>query len=500
MVRRDNKKENRIIIRYLSGCICMIFSLVLLAGIRVHAETELPIDVYVTIDDNVPGVVHGLYVGYDYNKYLSLRDMKKAFADTAKSYELTFEDGKVIIDTTSEVDPEEDNESEDTQTNGWSQSEKEGFVNKALAMNELILNEDKKRYYTIVTKTGDKSDCYIQLTDFCMLFDVSASTDGEIIHFDTSNNMSPISPIELEKDGYFQGVNSVLVGDATTGELFYGYKEDEVFPIASTTKLMTYLLVAEALENGSLTENTMIKASEEAVALSQTSDGIIPLKLGKEYKASELIQAALIVSSNECDHMLSEYVCGSEEESVLRMNEKAIELGMSTAEFYNCNGLPVYTQTLAPAKKQNRMSSRDMFTLASYILNHYPEIKEVTSTKEITPEGIDKELKNTNPLLYNMKETTGLKTGTTNRSGACLVSSILVNDGQTDHDIVVVLLGAEGSPDRGRVSELLARYGKAVVLGEAMAVSASGEEEEMSPGVSANAILNMIVNRAMQIK
>ena len=104
------------------------------------------------------------------------------------------------------------------------------------------------------------------------------------------------------------------------------------------------------------------------------------------------------------------------------------------------------------------MSAEDMFRLASYLLKVYPQITEITSLEEAVIESLGLEVRNTNPLLYNLPEVTGLKTGTTNKAGACLVTSLTADDGTMKHDLVVVVLGTEDSIERGRVSGLLARY------------------------------------------
>ena len=166
----------------------------------------------------------------------------------------------------------------------------------------------------------------------------------------------------------------------------------------------------------------------------------------------------LLPSSNECALSLAEVVAGSEETFVRQMNEKAQELGLSQAVFFNSHGLPSYTEDPVPAKRQNRMSAEDMFRLVSYILRVYPQITDYTSLQEATLESIDLEVRNSNPLLRNMPEVTGLKTGTTNKAGACLVTSLTAGDGAAAHDLVVVVLGTEDSVERGRVSGLLARY------------------------------------------
>ena len=193
-------------------------------------------------------------------------------------------------------------------------------------------------------------------------------------------------------------------------------------------------------------------------SLPDSGDGAVPLKAVEQITVQELLVGALLPSSNECALCLAEAIAGSEENFVRMMNQKAQELGLVQAVFYNSNGLPVYTEDSIPAKRQNSMSAEDMFRLASYLLKVYPQITDITSLEEADIESLDLEVRNTNPLLRNLPEATGLKTGTTNKAGACLVTSLTVHDGNTEHDLVVIVLGAEDSIERGRVSGVLARY------------------------------------------
>lgn len=478
-----------------------LFVAVSINNISIMAETETPEDLTVIVDNSEGKTVHGLHFGYQNNIYVSLVDMQKLLEGTAKEFRVNISDGEINVYTNNavhgeilDISPEDIPEFSDADRDvgGWSSEQISAFSNKAMALNSLHINGRERRYYTILVNLGGCSDCFIHISDFCLLLDLDAQLNGKTISINTAGGMKPVNPLELEDIGFFQGVNTVLVGDATTGEIFYSYKGDEAYPIASTTKLMTYLLMADAIASGRIAYTDMVSISKEAEDLSATLDGLIPMKEGQDdVPLSDLIDAALIISSNECDHLVSEHFGGDEASVVAMMNDKAAKLSMTTAEFYNCNGLPIYSETLIPAKKQNRMSSKDMFKLASHILNTYPEIKEITGTKRKKSESLNKELKNTNPLLYNMTEVNGMKTGTTNRSGACLVTSLTVNDGTIDHDLVVVEFGAESSNERGRVSELMARYAKAVVLKEAQKVSVSADYEA---DLSANSIVTMILN------
>lgn len=506
-----NKKYARLSARKI---LCLLLSFVMISGaftvlkpVTVNAETELPADVIISVDGGEAVMAKGLYVGYEYNMYVSLIDLQRLTRGTAKEFSLGISGGMINIITQSAInsgvpinveDGFPSTRDYDRAVSGWSDGEKSGFSNRDLAANRISFNGEERKYYTVVTTVGDYADCFMHIIDFCMIMDLDANYDGSSITINTNSGFQIPSPLELESQGFFQGVNGLLVGDATTGEIFYGYNAGEVYPIASTTKLMTYLLMAEAIENGSISMDDLVPVSKVAEVMSTTADGLIPMREGQMIPLRELIEAALIISSNECDHTVSEHFGGSEDNIVAMMNDKAAQLSMTTAVFYNCNGLPIYTQDEFPSKKQNRMSCEDMFKLSSYILNNYPQIKEITSKKFSSAPSLGKDLKNTNALLYNMPEVNGLKTGTTNKSGACLVTSLTVNDGTMDHDLVVVELGAETSSDRVKISEIMARYGKAVVLGTASKVNTSAPEVQES--ISAGSIVNMIVNKAMQRK
>ena len=304
----------------------------------------------------------------------------------------------------------------------------------------------------------------------------------------------------MESYGYFDGFNTVVVGDATTGEIFYGYDMETAYPIASTTKLMTYLLTMDAISSGAISENDMVIISEEAARLSNSQDGAVAMESGWNIPVSELILGALLPSSNECALSLAECVGGTEEAFVEMMNNKAEELGMTTAKFFNSNGLPIYTDEVIAAKTQNKMSGLDMFRMCSHIINTYPQVKDITSLKTARMETLKRDLKNTNGLLYNMPEVNGLKTGTTDRSGACLISSLTVQGADGPHDIIVVVLGAENSQSRIRYSELMARYAKNVIEGEAAKISYSVNDSDDEGEITSESIVRLVVDYALKNK
>ena len=142
------------------------------------------------------------------------------------------------------------------------------------------------------------------------------------------------------------------------------------------------------------------------------------------------------------------------------------------------------------------MSAQDMFRLVSYMLKVYPQITDITSQRTAVLESLGLEVRNSNPLLRNIPQVTGLKTGTTNKAGACLVTSLAADDGTEEHDLVVVVLGAEDSVERGRVSGLLARYALQAFRTGTGGQGAAPEETPGSLPVHAEAAVDRILRTA----
>ena len=436
--------------RKISCLILAVFLLCSLLPARVSAGYDLPDTCQAQTDTGVVCTVKTLDHDYARNTYFSLRDIAMLLGDTDKSFSLEITRNAVSMELGNAYTPV------GVENASWDSSEKQDVT---LRRNEFKVNGQDVFYYTFILKLpSGHYDCFMMAADLAMILDVDVAVPGEDLLEIRTQEPFCVSPAALEQAGYFYGVNGVLVGDATTGELYYTYQSDISYPIASTSKLMTCLLTMEALAAGQISLEQQITVSEAAQALAASNDGVIPLEAGGQITVRELLLGALLPSSNECALSLAEAVAGSEEVFVGMMNERARELGLSQAVFFNSHGLPSYTEDPVPAKRQNRMSAEDMFRLVSYLLRVYPQITDITSRQEATLESLDLEVRNSNPLLRNMPEVTGLKTGTTNKAGACLVTSLTAGDGLAEHDLVVIVLGTEDSVERGRVSGLLARY------------------------------------------
>ncbi len=438
------------ILRKISRLILAVFLICSFLPVRVSAGYDIPGTCQVQTDTGAICTVKTLDHDYDHNTYFSLRDIAMVLRDTDKCFSLDITKNAVSLNMGNNYT------SVGVENVPWENAENPDI---SLRRNEFKVNGQNVFYYTLILRLpSGHYDCFIMAADLAMILDVDITVPGEDALEIHTQEPFCVSPAALEQAGYFYGVNGVLVGDATTGEIYYTYQSDEPFPIASTSKLMTCLLTMEAISAGQITPEMQIIVSEAAQALAVSNDGVIPLEAGGQITVRELLLGALLPSSNECALSLAETVAGSEETFVRMMNDKAQELGLSQAVFFNSHGLPSYTEDPVPAKRQNRMSAEDMFRLVTYLLRVYPQITDITSRQEATLESLDLEVRNSNPLLRNMPEVTGLKTGTTNRAGACLVTSLTAGDGLAEHDLVVIVLGTEDSIERGRVSGLLARY------------------------------------------
>ena len=416
-------------------------------------------DLKLSVDGGAAKVIKTIHYEYKNNRYLSLRDLAGALSGTAKTFELAVADTSVTITTGVEYQP----------VGG----ENEPFVipedtpdyvvtTKTLRLNTITINGQNVRYHTFIGQNdAGKSDCYMSLTDVAMLFDLALSLDTQGLHLDTNGHFR-MDMNALKAQGFFYEVHSALVGDATTGEIFESYEENLSVPIASTTKLMTYLCVMDAVTDGQISLEDQVVISQDAERLSKSQDGTIPMTAGQTATVQELLYGLLLPSSNECGVALAEHICGSEAAFVERMNDKAVAIGLSAdAVFFNSNGLPMYTDTVAATKIQNHMTANDMFLLVSHILRIYPEILTITDATKADLPSFETSVANTNPMLYNLPEAVGLKTGTTSMSGACLVSAMEAeaSDG-SKHYIVAIEFGAEDGTVRCTLSEELLLYGK----------------------------------------
>ena len=160
----------------------------------------------------------------------------------------------------------------------------------------------KPKYYLV----------YLGLTDIELMLDVTVQPLSDTrVAFLTDTPFRP-DPQQLREDGYFDAFNAIVLGDVTNGKLLFTSQSSRSFPIASLTKLMSYLLIVEAVEDGEARLSDAVPISAAADALSKSADGMIKMNAGMTVPLEELVTAMLLASSNESALALSEYIAGSE--------------------------------------------------------------------------------------------------------------------------------------------------------------------------------------------
>lgn len=237
---------------------------------------------------------------------------------------------------------------------------------------------------------------------------------------------------------------SAILMEASTGIVLYEQNADERLPPASVTKIMTLLLIMEAVESGKISLDDTVTASAHAASMGGSQ---IFLKEGEEMTVEEMLKSVIIASANDAAVALAEYVFGSEESFVAEMNKKARALGMDNTAFENTNGLDdTVTEHLTTA--------RDIAIMSRELIK-YPKIIEYSSKWMDTVRDGAFGLTNTNRLVRFYRGCTGLKTGSTSKAGFC-VSATAKRDGM---ELICVIMGAETRDIRNAAAVSLLDWG-----------------------------------------
>ncbi len=237
---------------------------------------------------------------------------------------------------------------------------------------------------------------------------------------------------------------SAVLMEASTGKVLYQQNPEEAMPPASVTKIMTLLLVMEAIERGELHWDERISASAHAASMGGSQ---IFLKEGEQMTARDLIKSVVIASANDAAVALAERVAGSEDAFVARMNERAHELGMTSTHFENTNGLD--------DTAQNHVTSAKDIAIMSRALIAHPDILTYSSIWMDTIRNGAFGLTNTNRLVRFYRGCNGLKTGSTRKAGFC-ISVTAERDGMT---LICVIMGAEDRDTRNAAATQLLDWG-----------------------------------------
>lgn len=237
---------------------------------------------------------------------------------------------------------------------------------------------------------------------------------------------------------------SAILMEATTGNILYEQNADEALPPASVTKVMTLLLVMEAIDEGKITLSDTVRTSAHAASMGGSQ---IYLKEGEEMSVEDMVKSVVIASANDAACALAEHVEGSEEAFVKKMNERAAELGMKNTSFENTNGLD-------DTAERHLTSARDIAIMSRELIKH-KKILEYSSIWMDTVRNGMFGLTNTNRLVRFYRGCTGLKTGSTSKAGFC-VSATAERDGVS---VICVIMGAESGDKRNAMASKLLDYG-----------------------------------------
>ena len=242
------------------------------------------------------------------------------------------------------------------------------------------------------------------------------------------------------------GKSAVLM-DVATGTVLTEQNPHERLSPASVTKVMTMLLIMEAIDSGKIAMTDQVTASENAAAKGGSQ---VYLKVGETMSVSDMLKSIAVSSANDCACAMAEFIAGSEAAFVDLMNQRAQELGMKDTNFVNCTGLDD-----SPEAENHKTSAYDIALMSRQLLKYHPKIKEFTTIWMDTVRNGAFGLSNTNKMVRFYDGCTGLKTGFTSGAGYCLSASAQRNG----LELIAVVMGAETSADRFAACKGLLDYG-----------------------------------------
>ena len=236
---------------------------------------------------------------------------------------------------------------------------------------------------------------------------------------------------------------SAILIEESTGQILYEKNSNAPLRPASVTKIMSILLIMESIKNGNITLETPVLCSEKASSMGGSQ---IWLSQNETLTVHEMLKAICIASANDCTYALAEFISGSEELFVQKMNEKAKELGMNNTSFKNCHGLD---------EDGHLTTSYDIALMSRELLVKYPEIKKYSSTWIDSLRDGSSELVNTNRLIRTYNGATGLKTGSTSLALYNLSASAT----RDNLSLIAVIMKAPTPKIRFSEAKLLLDYG-----------------------------------------
>ena len=294
------------------------------------------------------------------------------------------------------------------------------------------------------TETSAKTNSTVQ--NSIQTNTVKESTDkANLVANSTNENNSVQTSAEETSNSTDLALESggAILIEQKTGQVLYEHNMHEQLRPASVTKVMSILLIMEALDSGQIALTDKVPCTEDAAGMGGSQ---IWLEVGEELTVDEMLKAICVVSANDCTVAMADYLCGSQEAFVEKMNARAKELGMNDTTFKNCHGID---------EDGHVTSAYDIALMSKELLNNHPTILNYTTIWMDTLRNGESELVNTNKLIRNYKGATGLKTGSTSVALYNLSASA-TRDGLS---LIAVIMKAPTTKIRFSEAQKLLDYG-----------------------------------------
>ena len=270
----------------------------------------------------------------------------------------------------------------------------------------------------------------------------NASTQANTNTQTNASTQANTTEVENTNSLNLQSGGAILI-EQKTGQVLYEHNMHEQLRPASVTKVMSLLLIMEALDSGQISLTDKVPCTEDAAGMGGSQ---IWLEVGEELTVDEMLKAICVVSANDCTVAMADYLCGSQEAFVQKMNERAKELGMNDTTFKNCHGID---------EDGHVTSAYDIALMSRELLNNHPTIMNYTTIWMDTLRNGESELVNTNKLIRNYKGATGLKTGST----SVALYNLSASATRDDLSLIAVIMKAPTTKVRFSEAQKLLDYG-----------------------------------------